>query len=279
MQVNHYEVLGVDPSASPDQVKAAYTRLLRQVHPDVGGNAGLFILVQAAWDVLGNPRRRAAYDEELRRGEPSGSRQSSSSGSRQSNTGDAGNEHFRRAYDEEAGREQFRQDQARKQREEWERQQAGAAERDRATKAAAAEREKLDRAAAARVKPYYAARAKLDGEYIKYHDEWNVPLKTVLQWQATDWVVPRAGIAILIVGTIYFGWLTASATTHDPGSAVLVFIINGGFIGFGLFVIGAIIGYLGGKAVKFIRYGGNHRENVSQHALCEEYLRDINAGD
>ncbi|WP_350279487.1 J domain-containing protein [Kribbella sp. HUAS MG21] len=62
---DHYEVLNVDRSASPAEIKSAYRKLVRQVHPDQGGNAALFRLVQEAWTTLSDPAKRAAYDRQL----------------------------------------------------------------------------------------------------------------------------------------------------------------------------------------------------------------------
>lgn len=57
-----YEVLGVSASASQDDLRRAYRRLLRQTHPDTGGSAVRFHAVQLAWESVGDPVRRAAYD-------------------------------------------------------------------------------------------------------------------------------------------------------------------------------------------------------------------------
>lgn len=57
-----YEVLGVSASSSQDDLRRAYRRLLRQTHPDTGGSAVRFHAVQLAWERVGDPVQRAAYD-------------------------------------------------------------------------------------------------------------------------------------------------------------------------------------------------------------------------
>lgn len=57
-----YEVLGVSPAATEDQLRRAYRRRLRETHPDTGGRAGEFTAVQLAWEKIGTPAARAAYD-------------------------------------------------------------------------------------------------------------------------------------------------------------------------------------------------------------------------
>jgi hypothetical protein len=61
----HYETLGVGPSASPDQVRAAYRAAARDHHPDAGGDPDRMRALNAAWHVLGDQTRRAAYDQQL----------------------------------------------------------------------------------------------------------------------------------------------------------------------------------------------------------------------
>jgi hypothetical protein len=57
-----YEVLGVSPSVTDEELRRAYRRKLRQAHPDVGGSAASFHAVQVAWERIGSPESRAAYD-------------------------------------------------------------------------------------------------------------------------------------------------------------------------------------------------------------------------
>ena len=63
---DYYEILGVPRDATPDQVKKAYRRLARELHPDVAGHDPAaeerFKDVSRAYDVLGNPEKRRAYD-------------------------------------------------------------------------------------------------------------------------------------------------------------------------------------------------------------------------
>jgi hypothetical protein len=45
-------ILGVEETATPEEVQAAYARLMRAVHPDKGGTAGLAAQLNAARDRL-----------------------------------------------------------------------------------------------------------------------------------------------------------------------------------------------------------------------------------
>jgi hypothetical protein len=55
-------VLGVHVGASDDELRRAYRQKLRETHPDTGGDAEEFDRVQRAWEQVGTPEARAAYD-------------------------------------------------------------------------------------------------------------------------------------------------------------------------------------------------------------------------
>ena len=60
--MDHYTTLGVDRSASPDDIKQAYRRLAAKHHPDRGGDTAEFQKIQAAYDTLGDAEKRGQYD-------------------------------------------------------------------------------------------------------------------------------------------------------------------------------------------------------------------------
>jgi DnaJ-class molecular chaperone len=71
--IDFYAVLGVDRTASQQEIRQAFRRLVRGLHPDrTGGkdaDAERLREVLEAYSVLGHPHRRSAYDQALRREE------------------------------------------------------------------------------------------------------------------------------------------------------------------------------------------------------------------
>ena len=59
---NYYEVLGVDKSASADEIKKAFRKLAQKHHPDAGGDEDTFKEINEAYEVLSDPQKKAQYD-------------------------------------------------------------------------------------------------------------------------------------------------------------------------------------------------------------------------
>ncbi|MFJ2551949.1 J domain-containing protein [Microbacterium sp. NPDC087591] len=62
LSASAYEILGVEATVDDAELRRAYRLRLRQTHPDTGGDAAVFIQVQRAWELVGTPDDRAAYD-------------------------------------------------------------------------------------------------------------------------------------------------------------------------------------------------------------------------
>jgi molecular chaperone DnaJ len=68
MAKNYYTILGVLPTATPEDIRGAYRRRAKQLHPDhYGENSSPFLEVQEAYGVLSDPAHRRDYDRSLRR--------------------------------------------------------------------------------------------------------------------------------------------------------------------------------------------------------------------
>jgi molecular chaperone DnaJ len=64
MAKDYYDILGVSKSAGEAEIKKAFRELAHKHHPDKeGGNAEKFKEINAAYQVLGDPKKRAQYDQ------------------------------------------------------------------------------------------------------------------------------------------------------------------------------------------------------------------------
>ena len=72
MKQDYYALLGVSREASPEEIRRAYRKLAFELHPDRNGGSPqaeeAFKEVTAAYAVLGDPGRRAAYEAARREG-------------------------------------------------------------------------------------------------------------------------------------------------------------------------------------------------------------------
>ncbi len=116
---DHYKVLDVSRAASPSEIKAAYRRLSRELHPDAAPGVDTaqrsadFSNLALAFEVLSDPEKRRSWDAETRRsGRPGRSRgpaNSSAGSGRSYPSGRKPNSNRRKRSDRLSEREQLRQ--------------------------------------------------------------------------------------------------------------------------------------------------------------------------
>jgi len=71
-----YKILQVDPEAEDEVIQAAYRRLAQKYHPDrAAGSEAVerMVAINAAWELIGEPDRRRAYDLSVRHRQSAGS--------------------------------------------------------------------------------------------------------------------------------------------------------------------------------------------------------------
>lgn len=59
---NYFDILGVTPNASEDEIKKAYRSLAMKHHPDRGGDQAQFQDIQEAYSVLSDPQKKAEWE-------------------------------------------------------------------------------------------------------------------------------------------------------------------------------------------------------------------------
>lgn len=62
---DHYQLLQVRRDASPEVIAAAYRRLMKDAHPDLGGDAERARRLNLAYETLADPSARRVYDASL----------------------------------------------------------------------------------------------------------------------------------------------------------------------------------------------------------------------
>ena len=63
MEKNFYKELGLDKNATKSEIKSSYRSLVKQHHPDAGGEKERFIAIQNAWEILNDPIKKEQYDK------------------------------------------------------------------------------------------------------------------------------------------------------------------------------------------------------------------------
>ena len=65
MEKNLYEELGLKKNATKSEIKSSYRSLVKQHHPDAGGDKERFLAIQNAWETLNDPVKKENYDRKI----------------------------------------------------------------------------------------------------------------------------------------------------------------------------------------------------------------------
>jgi len=65
MEKNLYEELGLKNNATKSEIKSSYRSLVKQHHPDAGGEKERFLAIQNAWEILNDPIKKEQYDRKF----------------------------------------------------------------------------------------------------------------------------------------------------------------------------------------------------------------------
>ena len=63
MEKNFYKELGLEKNATKSEIKSSYRSLVKQHHPDAGGEKERFLAIQNAWETLNDPIKKEKYDK------------------------------------------------------------------------------------------------------------------------------------------------------------------------------------------------------------------------
>ena len=61
--VDYYKILGVSKLASNSEIRNRYQYLAKKYHPDLDGDDSIMKLINKAYSVLSDPRKKFEYDK------------------------------------------------------------------------------------------------------------------------------------------------------------------------------------------------------------------------